>query len=148
MNRSPRDSRRMTYGMMGMASGTGTFNVCRVCDMSIREIIDFLAQDRTHMQQGLFPDVQQMYLLQSNMTFDEISLRALVGADLKASEFLKLEQTCLADVILEESGNEHLRIEDVSISFDGKQPPVPALTMPPPNTTLLSEDTKVNVFII
>ncbi len=138
--------------MMGTATfGTGTFNVCRACDMTIREIIDFLSQDRTHMQQGLFPDVQQMYLLQSMMMFDEISLRALVGADLKASEFLKLEQTCLADVVVEESGNEHLRIEDVSISFDGKKPSAevapPPLTTPPIDIVgLPSKDTKVNTY--
>ena len=137
VNRGNRESRRSSLGYMNLSGfGTTPFSVCRVCDMKIREVIDFLNQDRTHMQQGLFPDVQQTYLLQSTMTFDEVSLRALVGADLKASEFLKLEQTCLADVIVEESGNEHLRIEDVSISFDGKQPPLAAGPPPSDNKVL------------
>ena len=77
--------------------------------MKISEMMSFLDQDRLHMQQGLFPDVQQMYLLHSSLNFDEVSLRALAGAPLKSSDFLKLEQTCLADVIVEEGGNEHLR---------------------------------------
>ena len=99
--------------MFGMPSGpsfnTGTLSICRVCNMKISEMMSFLDQDRLHMQQGLFPDVQQMYLLHSSLNFDEVSLRALAGAPLKSSDFLKLEQTCLADVIVEEGGNEHLR---------------------------------------
>lgn len=98
-------------------------DLCQICDMKLTELIDFLKQDRTHMQQGLFPDVQQAYILQSNVSFDDISVRALIGAELKPTEFLKLEQTCLADVILEESGSKHLRSEDASAhasSDDGK----------------------------
>ena len=99
--------------MFGMPSGpsfnTGTLAICRVCNMKISEMMNFLDQDRLHMQQGLFPDVQQMYLLHSSLNFDEVSLRALAGAPLKSNDFLKLEQTCLADVIVEEGGNEHLR---------------------------------------
>ena len=90
--------------------------------MKISEMVDFLSQDRTHMQQGFFPDVQQMYLLHSSINFDEVSLRALVGAPLKANEFLKLEQTCLADVIVEESGNEYLRMHETHISPTEHQP--------------------------
>ena len=90
--------------------------------MKLCELVEFLNQDRTHMKQGLilnkrhgmYSDIQQMYLLESVLAFDEISLRALLGSNLKASEFLKLEQTCLADVIAEEGGNKHLRIEDAS----------------------------------
>ena len=81
------------------------------------------------MQQGLFPDVQQTYLLQSIISFDEITMRALLGARLNAAEFLKLEQTCLADVIVEEDGNEHLRIGDIPLSFEGKPPPVVDVTL-------------------
>ena len=90
--------------------------------MKLCELVEFLNQDRTHIKQGLiqhkrhgmYSDIQQMYLLDSILAFDEISLRALLGSNLKASEFLKLEQTCLADVIAEEGGNKHLRIEDAS----------------------------------
>lgn len=99
--------------MFGMPAGpsynTGTLSICRVCNMKISEMMNFLDHERLHMQQGLFPDVQQMYLLHSSLNFDEVSLRALAGAPLKSNDFLKLEQTCLADVIVEEGGNEHLR---------------------------------------
>ena len=64
------------------------------------------------MQQGIFPDVQQSYLLHSALNFDEVSCKALVGAPLKANEFLKVEQTHLADIIAEEVGNEHLRMQE------------------------------------
>ena len=36
-------------------------------------------------------------------------LAGLIGAHLKTSEFMKLEQTALADVIAEEEGNEEYR---------------------------------------
>ena len=75
------------------------------------------------MQQGIFPDVQQMYLLHSSLNFDEVSLRALAGAPLKANDFLKLEQTCLADVIVEESGNERLRGQE-SLNWANKTEPI------------------------
>lgn len=93
-----------------------------MADMKISEIIDFMSDNRTHIQQGMFPDVQQAYLLQSNLMLDEVSLRALVGASLKPSEFLKLDQTCLADVILEEKGSEHLRIEEDTTPDAVKEP--------------------------
>lgn len=41
-----------------------------------------------------------------------MSCKALIGVPLKSSEFLKLEQTHLADVIAEEAGNEHYRAHD------------------------------------
>ena len=39
----------------------------------------------------------------------QVSCKALIGAPLKSNEFLKLEQTHLADIIAEEAGNEHYR---------------------------------------
>ena len=72
-------------------------------------MVEFLNNDRVHMQQGIFPDVQQSYILHSQLNFDEVSCKVLVGAPLKQNEFLKIDQTCLADVISEEAGNEHLR---------------------------------------
>ena len=128
------DFRQGRFGI-NCSTSSGPFSVCRTCNMTIREIINFLSQDRTHMQQGLFPDVQQMYLLQSLLTFDEVSMRALLGANLKPAEFLKLEQTCLADVIVEESGNEHLRIEDIPVSVDAKRIPSAVPVAAPPVTT-------------
>ena len=101
-------TRGLFRGAFG-GTGSGTLDVCRMCDMKISEIVDFLGQDRIHMQQGMFPDVQQSYLLHSALSFDEVSIKALVGAPLTSSEFLKLETTHLADVIAEERGNEHFR---------------------------------------
>ena len=63
------------------------------------------------MQQGIFPDVQQSYILHSQLSFDEVSCKVLLGAPLKQNEFLKIDQTCFANVISEESGNEHLRLQ-------------------------------------
>ena len=39
----------------------------------------------------------------------QVSCKALIGTPLKSSEFLKLEQTHLADIIAEEAGNERYR---------------------------------------
>ena len=40
--------------------------------------------------------------------------KALIGAPLKDNEFLKLDQTYLADIIVAEEGNEHFRaLEEV-----------------------------------
>ena len=108
-----------------LGNSTGTLELCQVCNMTISEMVEFVHQDRVHMQQGLFPDVQQSYILHSNISFDEVSVKALVGAPLTSSEFLKLEQTHLADVIAEESGNEHFR-------GDGQQPEGIDDTPPPP----------------
>ena len=85
-------------------------------------MLAFLDPERPHMQQGLFPDVQQSYLLQCNLSIDEVSLRALVGAPLKSSDMLKLEQTCLSEVILEEEGNKGLRSEFDTLQSVGLEP--------------------------
>lgn len=86
-----------------------TLTICKVCDVRISEMVEFLNIDRVHMQQGIFPDVQQSYMLHCQLTFDEVSCKVLVGAPLKQNEFLKIDQTCFADVIAEEAGNEHMR---------------------------------------
>lgn len=112
----------MQMNVSSVTFGNTPFDVCHACDSALREIIDFLAPDRTHMKQSLFDSSRHSHILQCRLQFDEISFRALVGADLKASEFLKIDQTCLADVILGEEGNEHLRVEDIEVSFDGPAP--------------------------
>ncbi len=40
-------------------------------------MINFLSEDREHMKQGIFLDVQQSYILHSAITFDEVSLLTL-----------------------------------------------------------------------
>ena len=74
----------------GVLYGNDTLSMCKACDAKIREIVEFLNQDREHMKQGIFPDVQQSYMLHSMLGFDEVSCKALVGAPLKANEFLKI----------------------------------------------------------
>ncbi len=112
-------------------------SICRICDMKLREIVNFLGQDRIHMQQGLFPEVQQSNLLNSSVSFSEIAARALVGVNPVPEEFLKLEQTCLADVIVEEPGNEHLRIEDIPVVVGGSQQPSGSPTLKPGDVKVL-----------
>ena len=107
------------FASVGVLYGSDTLSVCKACDMKISEMVEFLNLDREHMKQGLFPDVQQSYLLHSALGFDEVSCKALVGAPLKANEFLKIEQTPLADVIAEEAGNEHLRSHEIHLTSSG-----------------------------
>lgn len=60
--------------MLGVLYGCDTLAVCRACECKISEMVEFLNSDREHMQQGIFPDVQQSYLLHSALNFDEVSL--------------------------------------------------------------------------
>ena len=85
--------------------------ICRLCELTLLEMIEFLGPDRTHMQQGTFADVQQSYLLRSQLRFDEVLCKVLIGAPLKQNEFLKIDQTCFSEVISDETGNEQLKQE-------------------------------------
>ena len=57
--------------------GISTLSVCKACDLSISDMINFLSEDRVHMKQGIFLDVQQSYILHSTISFDEASLLTL-----------------------------------------------------------------------
>lgn len=94
-------------GMGYLASDT--LQVCRSCDIGIVELMDFLSMEREHMQHGLFPDIQASFTLHSSLTYEETVCKMLVGCSPKNSEFLRLEQTCLADVLAEEPGGEKYR---------------------------------------
>ena len=61
------------------------------------------------MQQGLFPNVQQNYILSVSLELDYDMYLVLMGADLKQKDFLKIDQTYLADVIFEEPEYQHFR---------------------------------------
>lgn len=89
--------------------GADVLSTCQSLSIPLREILEFLDKERTHMQQGFFPDVQDSYILTCTITYDSDFCKALMGSKLKDTEFLKLEQTLLADVIAEEPGNEHYR---------------------------------------
>lgn len=89
--------------------GTDCVTVSRFLEVPMAEVLEFLSENRPHMEQGFFPDIQQSYILSSSMMYEGGFCKALMGAHLKSEEFLKLEQTVLADVIVEEPGNEHYR---------------------------------------
>ena len=101
--------------------GFDTLSVCKACDARISEMVDFLNADRVHMQQGIFPDVQQSYILQSILNFDEVSCKVLIGATLKQNEFLKIDQTCLAEILTEEAENKQMGMNGVISPADEEQ---------------------------
>ena len=89
--------------------GVNMVHMCIILDIPFLELLNFLNQDRLHMQQGLFPNVQQSYILSVSLELDYDMYLALMGADLKQKDFLKIDQTCLADVIFEEPEYQHFR---------------------------------------
>lgn len=91
------------------AYGVDVVSACQSLNIPLSEVFEFFDSDRQHMLQGLFPEVQQSYLLNSALTYDGDYCKILSGSQLKSEEFLKIEQTILADVIAEEPGKEHYR---------------------------------------
>lgn len=89
--------------------GVDIVHMCIVLDIPFLELLNFLNQDRLHMQQGLFSNVQQNYMLTTLVELDYDMYLVLVGAGLKQKDFLKIDQTCLADVIFEEPEYQHFR---------------------------------------
>jgi len=100
--------------------GIDPISLCSFLDVPLQEVLDFLDQERLHMQQGFFPDVQHTYILSSTLSYDTDVCKALMGADLKQNDFLKIEQTYLADVIAEEPEHQHLR--DQTVDDKSKKP--------------------------
>jgi hypothetical protein len=62
------------FASLGVLYGCDTLAMCRACEC-ISEMVEFLNSDREHMQQGIFPDVQQSCILHSALNFDEVSLK-------------------------------------------------------------------------
>jgi len=62
--------------------GIDPISLCSFLDIPLQEVLDFLDQDRLHMQQGFFPDVQHSYILSSTLSYDTDVCKALMGADL------------------------------------------------------------------
>lgn len=89
--------------------GIDPISLCSFLDIPLQQILDFLDPERLHMQQGFFPDVQHSYILQSTLSYDTDVCKALMGADLKQNDFLKIEQTYLADIIAQEPEYQHFR---------------------------------------
>jgi len=103
------EEERERYFLYGDSHGVKVLYMCTVLDIPLLEIFDFLNPDRLHMQQGLFPNVQQNDILSSSLELDYDVYLALIGVDLKQKDFLKIDQTCLADVIFEEPEYKHFR---------------------------------------
>ena len=114
--------------------GPDVLSACKFLEIPLQEMLDFLDEERLHMQQGFFPEIQSNYILTCSISYDSDFCKALMGSQLKANEFLKLEQTYLADVIAEEPGNEHYRDENLGLKL-----PTPKLATAP--TTITGEAT-------
>jgi hypothetical protein len=89
--------------------GSDVIDIPYALGISVADMLEFLSEERAHMEQGFFPDIQQGYIMNNNVTYDSGFCKAMTGAHLKSEELLKLEQTVLADVIAEEPGCGHLR---------------------------------------
>ena len=126
--RNRRPSFRLDDGSGMGYLANDTLQVCRSCDIGLVELMDFLSMEREHMQHGLFPDIQTNYTLHSNLTYEETVCKMLVGCNPKNSEFLRLEQTCLADVLAEEPGGDKYRsgagMGDVPVAVATKDQPM------------------------
>lgn len=118
LNFTENEARMTTYTLIaqcgyedknGFSAATDCVSISQFLDIPIVEVLEFVSESRTHMEQGFFPDIQQSYIMSSNMTYEGGFCKALMGGHLKSEEFVKLEQTVLADVIAEEPGNEHYR---------------------------------------
>ena len=96
-------------GRFGAFGGMGAdlASTCNTLDLSLLEMLDFLSSERQHMQHGLFPDINQTYILSNGIRFDSEIMKALVGGKLSSSDFLKVENTPLGDILAEEPGSEH-----------------------------------------
>ena len=104
-----REEKESKKNFFGFYRGIDMVHMCIVMDVPFLELLNFLNQDHLHMQQGLFPNVQQSYVLSNSLEMDYDMYLALMGADLKQKDFLKIDQTCLADVIFEEPEYQHFR---------------------------------------
>ena len=96
----------------GYGENNGMLNpviCCKILNIPLKEMLEFLDKDRLHMEQGFFSEILDSYILSSGITYDNDFCKALMGTHLKSQEFLKIEQTKLADVIAEEPGNDKYR---------------------------------------
>ena len=100
---------KYSHDTVQKVAGVDCISSCQFLDISIMDVMDFLAKDRPHMKQGLFPAVRDNYILSSSITFDPDFCKVLMGSKVTSNEFLKLEQTALADIVVEEPGSEHVK---------------------------------------
>ena len=87
----------------------GALSVCKNCDIRISEMVEFLSSKRLHVQQAMFPNINQNHVLHSELTLDGVLCKVLVGVPLRQNEFLKIDGTCLGEVMSEEAGNKDVQ---------------------------------------
>ena len=80
---------------------------CKVLDLSLLEVMEFFTSERKHMEDGIFPDINQTYILTSSIRLESEVGKALLGGKLSSSEYLKVDNTPLGDILAEEPGSEH-----------------------------------------
>ena len=117
-NLSPNETDILMF-VMARQSGRGDIveyeinpiTLAEFLEITLQEIVEFLNQDHLHIQQGLFPDIEHSSsaIFTEQFYIDPHFHKILLGADVKQNDFLKLEQTCLADVIAAEPEHQHLR---------------------------------------
>ena len=78
-------------------------NFCQMLDIPLKEVLEFLSNDRPHIKEGFFPDEEDYVVYHPDLC------KALTYSQLKSKDFQKIEHTKLADVIAEEPGKEHFR---------------------------------------
>ena len=96
---------RTHYGLQNMSEDLSW--VCSVINMPVHEMLDFLSSERQHMQHGLFPDINLHYGVQNALRLDGETMKVLSGGRLSSSEYLKVENTPLGEILSEEPGSEH-----------------------------------------
>ena len=107
------ETRRMLCGCCDRGQrGTGSdcVTISQFMGIPIMEVLGFIKKERLHMKQGLFPRIDDhTYMKADQIAYDFDFCKVLMGLKMTDNEFLKLEQTLLADVIAEEPGNKHLK---------------------------------------
>ena len=103
----PKD-RKKFFPDYGMQNALGDLSwVCSIINMPVHEMLDFLSSERQHMQHGLFPDINLNYGLSNALRLDGETMKVLSGGKLSSSEYLKVENTPLGEILSEEPGSEH-----------------------------------------
>eukprot|EP01084_Bolivina_argentea_P281445 481540_1 len=83
-------------------------NMALISNMSSREILNFLSPKRQHIKDGLFETSEDgLYLTFRRETFkmSKETLSALMGCDLTSEQFLKVDNTTLGQLLINEGVN-------------------------------------------
>ena len=95
------------YGLKAKSLDAKT--ISGLLDIPILEVLGFIRKDRLHMKQGLFPETLKDSALSGQIAYEFDFLLILIGSKVTDNVFLKLKNTFMGDVILEEPRNKHLK---------------------------------------